>query len=70
MSSASPPTSLRLLDLRGTPPPYDAVLPRPDDPGADVHDTVAEVLRRVKDAGEAPWVLGELVKGEGVVRYR
>ncbi|MDR3669610.1 MAG: phosphoribosylformylglycinamidine cyclo-ligase [Holophaga sp.] len=30
----------------------------------------AEVLRRLADSGEAPWVLGELVPGEGVVRYR
>ncbi len=30
----------------------------------------AEVLERLRAAGEAPWALGELVKGEGVVRYR
>ena len=28
------------------------------------------VLKRLAAAGEAPWILGELVKGEGVVRYR
>jgi phosphoribosylformylglycinamidine cyclo-ligase len=30
----------------------------------------AEVLQRLTAAGEAPWILGELVQGEGVVRYR
>jgi hypothetical protein len=35
---------LRVLDLRGTPPPYDAALPRPAAPGADVHDAVARIL--------------------------
>jgi histidinol dehydrogenase len=44
--------SLRLLDLRGTPPPFDHVLPRPADPGADVYDAVAEVLRRVRAEGD------------------
>ena len=28
------------------PPPFDAVLPRPAAPGADVHDAVARILRR------------------------
>jgi hypothetical protein len=28
------------------------------------------VLARLAAAGEAPWVLGELVKGAGAVRYR
>ena len=37
--------SLRVLDLRGTQPPFDAVLPRPAAPGADVHDAVARILR-------------------------
>jgi histidinol dehydrogenase len=47
--------SLRVLNLRGTPPPFDQVqvLPRPEDPGADVHDVVAEVLRRVRREGDA-----------------
>ena len=45
--------SLRLLDLRGVQPPYDSVLPRPADPGADVHEAVAEVLRRVRLEGDA-----------------
>ncbi len=44
--------SLRTLDLRGTPPPFDAVLPRPSDPGSDVHDVVAEILRQVRADGE------------------
>jgi histidinol dehydrogenase len=44
--------SLRLLDLRGTPPPFDSVLPRPVDPGADAHGVVAEVLRRVRVEGD------------------
>ena len=44
--------SLRTLDLRGTPPPYEAVLPRPSDPGSDVHDVVAEILRHVRSEGD------------------
>jgi histidinol dehydrogenase len=44
--------SLRLLDLRGILPPFDHVLPRPADPGADVHEAVAEVLRRVRSEGD------------------
>jgi hypothetical protein len=40
--------SLRLLNLRGTPPPFDQVLPRPADPGADVYDVVADVVRRAR----------------------
>jgi phosphoribosylformylglycinamidine cyclo-ligase len=31
---------------------------------------VAGLLKQLRAAGEAPWVLGELVKGEGAVRYR
>jgi histidinol dehydrogenase len=50
--------SLRTLDLRGTPPPYEAVLPRPSDPGSDVHDVVAEILRHVRSEGD-----------EALVRY-
>src|SRR5580704_12910231 len=50
--------SLRTLDLRGTPPPYEAVLPRPAAPGSDVHDVVAEILRQVRTDGD-----------EAVVRY-
>jgi histidinol dehydrogenase len=45
--------SLRVLNLRGTPPPYDQVLPRPADPGADVYDVVADVVRRVRLEGDA-----------------
>jgi histidinol dehydrogenase len=44
---------LRTLDLRGTPPPYDAALPRPDAPGADVHDAVAGILAEVRAEGDA-----------------
>ena len=44
--------SLRLLDLRGSQPPFDRILPRPDDPGADVYDVVAEILRRVRLEGD------------------
>ena len=44
--------SLRTLDLRGTPPPFEAALPRPADPGADVHDAVAEILRQVRTEGD------------------
>ena len=44
---------LRVLDLRGTPPPYDAVLPRPGAPGADVHDAVARILADVRAEGDA-----------------
>ena len=43
---------LRVLDLRGTPPPFDAALPRPSAPGADVHDVVAEILRHVRTEGD------------------
>jgi histidinol dehydrogenase len=45
--------SLRTLDLRGTAPPYEAVLPRPSAPGSDVHDVVAEILRQVRADGDA-----------------
>ena len=48
--------SLRVLDLRGMPPPFDAVLPRPDAPGADVHDAVAEILAEVRAQGDAALV--------------
>ncbi len=44
---------LRVLDLRGSPPPYDAALPRPDAPGADVHEAVARILAEVRDQGDA-----------------
>ena len=44
--------SLRVLDLRGTHPPFDHLLPRPVDPGADVHGAVAEVVRRVREEGD------------------
>ena len=50
--------SLRTLDLRGTPPPFEAVLPRPSDPGSDVHDAVADILRHVRTEGD-----------EALVRY-
>jgi len=44
---------LRVLDLRGTPPPFDAVLPRPPAPGADVHAAVASILAEVREDGDA-----------------
>jgi histidinol dehydrogenase len=44
---------LRVLDLRGTPPPYDSALPRPDAPGVDVHDAVARILAEVRAEGDA-----------------
>jgi histidinol dehydrogenase len=50
--------SLRTLDLRGTPPPYEAVLPRPSDPGSGVHDVVSDILRHVRAEGD-----------EALVRY-
>jgi hypothetical protein len=37
------------------------ICPRPE---------LAGVMERLAAGGEAPWVLGELVPGEGVVRYR
>ena len=47
--------SLRVLDLRGTKPPFDAALPRPSAPGADVHDVVARILWRCAPRATAPW---------------
>jgi histidinol dehydrogenase len=44
---------LRVLDLRGKEPPFDDVLPRPDAPGADVHDAVARILAEVRAEGDA-----------------
>jgi histidinol dehydrogenase len=44
--------SLRLVDLRGTAPPYDQVLPRPEDPGSSVAASVAAVLRQVREEGD------------------
>jgi histidinol dehydrogenase len=43
---------LRLLDLRGNTSPLEEVLPRPHDPGSDVHDAVAEVLGQVRQRGD------------------
>jgi len=43
---------LRILDLRGTQPPFDAALPRPSAPGADVHDVVAGILGQVRTEGD------------------
>jgi histidinol dehydrogenase len=45
--------SLRIIDLRGTVPPYDQALPRPADPGADVSAAVADILRQVRLEGDA-----------------
>jgi histidinol dehydrogenase len=50
--------SLRVLDLRGSRPPFDAALPRPAAPGADVHDAVAHILQRVREE-----------RDEALVRY-
>jgi histidinol dehydrogenase len=47
---------LRTLDLRGTPPPYEAVLPRPSDPGSGVHDVVSDILRHVRAEGDVALV--------------
>jgi histidinol dehydrogenase len=44
--------SLRTLDLRGTAPPFAAALPRPSDPGSDVHEAVADILRHVRAEGD------------------
>jgi histidinol dehydrogenase len=44
--------SLRVLDLRGTTPPFDQTLPRPVDPGSDVHGPVADILRQVRTEGD------------------
>jgi histidinol dehydrogenase len=44
---------LRVLDLRGTEPPFEDALPRPDAPGADVHDAVARILTAVRADGDA-----------------
>jgi histidinol dehydrogenase len=44
--------SLRTLDLRGTAPPFGAALPRPSDPGSDVHEVVADILRHVRAEGD------------------
>src|SRR5580692_9093032 len=44
---------LRVIDLRGARPPFDALLPRPAPPGTDVHDVVASILRRVRTEGDA-----------------
>jgi histidinol dehydrogenase len=43
---------LRILDLRGTRPPFDAALPRPAPPGAEVHDVVARILAEVRREGD------------------
>ena len=45
--------SLRTLDLRGTAPPFEALLPRPAAPGSDVHDVVAGILQQVRAEGDA-----------------
>ena len=43
---------LRILDLRGSQPPFDAALPRPVPPGAEVHDVVARILGEVRREGD------------------
>jgi len=44
---------LTRIDLRGRAAPFDAMLPRPTDPGADVHDVVARIIGRVRAEGDA-----------------
>jgi histidinol dehydrogenase len=44
--------SLRTLDLRGIRPPFAGALPRPADPGSDVHEAVADILRHVRAEGD------------------
>ena len=44
--------TLRVLDLRGVAAPFDEVLPRPVDPGADVHGAVAGILDEVRKRGD------------------
>src|SRR5271165_4297015 len=44
---------LRVLDLRGTMPPFEVALPRPSAPGADVHDVVAGILLDVRTEGDS-----------------
>lgn len=43
---------LTRLDLRGIEPPYDEVLPRPADAGADVSEAVAAIIARVRREGD------------------
>jgi histidinol dehydrogenase len=43
---------LEPLDLRGVRPPYGEVLPRLEDPGADVRDAVAAILAEVRSGGD------------------
>jgi histidinol dehydrogenase len=45
--------SLRVLDLRGSTPPFDQALPCPADPGSGVHDAVADILGQVRAEGDA-----------------
>jgi histidinol dehydrogenase len=45
--------ALTRIDLRGQPGPFEGVLPRPDQPGADVREVVAGILDRVRTEGDA-----------------
>lgn len=45
--------TLTRIDLRGHQGPYEPVLPRPGDAGADVHDAVAAILAEVRATGDA-----------------
>jgi histidinol dehydrogenase len=43
---------LTAIDLRGRAQPWDELLPRPADPGVDVHDAVAQILTAVRTQGD------------------
>jgi histidinol dehydrogenase len=45
--------ALAQIDLRGHRGPLSTVLPRPTDAGADVRETVARIIARVRDGGDA-----------------
>ncbi|MHB1583140.1 MAG: histidinol dehydrogenase [Acidimicrobiales bacterium] len=45
--------ALTRIDLRGQPGPFEGLLPRPDQPGADVRSVVAGILDRVRAEGDA-----------------
>jgi histidinol dehydrogenase len=44
---------LTRLDLRGRKPPYDGLLPRPNDAGADVRNDVAAIIDQVRRQGDS-----------------
>ncbi len=62
---------LTVLDLRGRPAPYDTVLPRPLDAGADVREAVGAIVARVRQGGdEALAALSEEFDGGAPERLR